>query len=138
LQAPAGVSGFAVFQYESASGVQEAAVPLETRNANSYVLAYDDTNGCFNGVAVANTSTGSASITVTLRDAATGKITSADSITLPAQGHKAFLLRDRFPSTQGTAGTIAFSTPAGVSISVLGLRFNSNAAFTSIPAMAKK
>jgi hypothetical protein len=38
-------------------GAQEAVVPLETRNAPSYLLAFDNTNGVVLGVALENVST---------------------------------------------------------------------------------
>jgi hypothetical protein len=37
------VGGFAIFRYNPTA--QEAVVPLETRNAGAYPLAFDDTNG---------------------------------------------------------------------------------------------
>jgi hypothetical protein len=135
LRAAAGVSAFAVF--ESVSNSQEAAVPLETRTATTYVLAYDNSNGYINGVAIANASNQSATITVTLRNAS-GTVTGSGSIPLAAQGHTAFLLADEYPGTAGVAGTLAFTTQPGVPISVLGLRFSPTGAFTSVPALASE
>jgi len=135
LQTSGGVTGSAVFQY---LGSQEAVVPLETRSGKSYVLAFDNTNGYFYGLAVANTSSQAASITVTVRDAVNGKVIGTHTISLPANGHDKFLLNDAklgFPETANTSGTMEFSTTAAGQISVLGLRFNPNAAFTSVPAL---
>ena len=42
------VDGFAIFHYDPSQ--QEAVVPLETRNAASYVLPFDNTNGVLTGV----------------------------------------------------------------------------------------
>jgi sugar lactone lactonase YvrE len=143
LQTDGDVSGFAVFSRSPLdSKPQEAVVPLETRDGTSYVLAYDNTNGYLYGIAVANTSSQPASITVTIRDAKTGAVTgSPRPITLPANGHEAFLLNDvthGFPETANTSGTLEFSTAAAGQISVLGLRFNPNAAFTSVPVLLKQ
>ena len=140
LQSDGNVTGSAVFLLSA--GHQEAVVPLESRGGKSYVLAYDNTNGYFNGIAVANTSDQAASVVVTVRDAVTGAVKgSAHTITLPAKGHQSFLLNDAtlgFPETVNTSGTLEFSTATAGQVSVLGLRFNSNDAFTSVPALLKQ
>ncbi len=144
LQTDGNMSGFAVFRRSPTGGVpQEAVVPLETRSGSSYVMAYDNTNGYFYGIALANTSNQTATINVTIRDAKTGAVTvSGRTITLPANGHHASLLTDTttygFPETIGTSGTLEFSTATPGQISVLGLRFNPNSAFTSVPALLKQ
>jgi hypothetical protein len=105
------------------------------------VLAFDDTNGYFYGLAVANTTSQAASVSVTVRDAVTGKVTGTHTITLPANGHQSFLLNNPalgFPETANTSGTLEFSTTTPGQISVLGLRFNPNAAFTSVPVLLKQ
>ena len=43
-------------------------MPLETRNASSYLLAFDNTNGLVLGVAVENLSAQNAVIPVVIRD----------------------------------------------------------------------
>jgi hypothetical protein len=144
LQTSGNVSGFALFRRLPTEGArqQEAVVPLETRNGSSYILAYDNTGGYVYGIAVANNSDQAANIAVTIRDAKTGAVTgSSHTITLPAKGHEAFLLTDAahgLPETANTSGTLEFSTSAAGQISVLGLRFNSDAAFTSVPALLKR
>ena len=141
LTASGGATGFAVFEYQPLSGgKQEAVVPFETRQANSYVLAYDNTNRYFSGVAVSNTTSAAVNVTVTVRDGITGAVSGTHALALPAMGHKAFLLSDAtlgYPETANGAGTIEYSTGTPGQISVLGLRFNANAAFTSTPALAK-
>src|SRR5581483_2130934 len=113
------VSGFAIFEYTPTG--QEAVVPLETRNAKSYVLAFDNTNGLVTGIAVANLSGQQANIGVTIRDD-TGATLSTTSLTLPGQGHTSFLLTDQYAVTAGMRGTIEFTGPGSTQISVLGLR----------------
>jgi subtilase family serine protease len=66
------VNGFAIF--ENSNG-QEAVVPLETRDAPSYLLAFDDTGALATGLAIANlataaqTSTSSSATTLAGRSA---------------------------------------------------------------------
>ena len=43
LAATGAVDGFAIFHL--IPGAQEAVVPMETRNANSYLLPFDNTGG---------------------------------------------------------------------------------------------
>ena len=66
LAATGAVDGFAIFHL--IPGAQEAVVPLETRNASSYLLAFDNTGGVVLGVAVANVSAQAAVIPVVIRD----------------------------------------------------------------------
>jgi hypothetical protein len=133
------VDGFGIFHQNVTS--QEAVVPIETRNASSYLLAFDNMNGLVLGVAVENLVAQNAVIPVIIRDD-TGVLISAPgtTISLGANGHTSFVLSDPvlgFPLTANIRGTIEFDTPAGGRISVLGLRFTPpNNALTTIPALA--
>lgn len=60
------MDGFAIFHQIFTT--QEAVVPMETRNASSYLLAFDNTNGLVLGVAVENVSVQNAVIPVIIRD----------------------------------------------------------------------
>ncbi len=139
LGATGPVDGFAIFHQNTTT--QEAVVPLETRNASSYVLPFDNTNGLVLGVALQNVSAQNAVIPVIVRDENGLTIgTQKTSISLGASGHTSFVLSDStngFPETADKRGTIEFDTPAGGQISVLGLRFSPpNNALTTIPALA--
>jgi len=139
LAATGAVDGFAIFHHVMTA--QEAVVPMETRNASSYLLAFDNTNGLALGVALQNVSVQNALIPVIIRDDG-GAVISAPgaAIFLMGYGHKSFVLSDLlqgFPVTANRRGTIEFDTPAGGQISVLGLRFTPpNNALTTIPALA--
>jgi Viral BACON domain len=130
------ISGFAIFRQAVGASNQEAVVPLEIRNASSYVLPFDNTSGYASGVALANVATQPANIGVVFKDD-TGTILRSDSITLPAQGHTSFDLATRFAITAQKRGTVEFDTPQGGQISVLGLRFNPTGAFSTVPALTK-
>jgi hypothetical protein len=136
LAATDAVDGFAIFHQIPTA--QEAVVPMETRNASSYLLAFDNTNGLVLGVAVENVSAQPAVIPVIIRDDAGNVIsTPGTTISLGGNGHTAFVLSTQFPITVEKRGTIEFDTPAGGQISVLGLRFTPpNNALTTIPALA--
>ena len=139
LMATGALDGFAIFHQIATN--QEAVVPLETRSAGSYLLAFDNTAGLTLGVALANISAQAASIPVIIRSD-NGTVIGAPgaAISLAGNGHTAFVLADPvvgFPVTANIRGTIEFDTPAGGRISVLGLRFTPpNNALTTIPAMA--
>ncbi len=128
------VGGFAIFRY-NATG-QEAVVPLETRNASGYVLAFDNTNGLATGLALANVSNQAVAAPVVLRDD-TGASLGTATINLAARGHTSFILTDRYASVAGKRGTVEFDTPAGAQISALGLRATPTGAVTTIPVLAK-
>jgi hypothetical protein len=135
LIADGGVSGFAICGTKSGNGDQEAVVPLETRNAGSYILWFDNTAAMVVGVALANISKQPVSVDVTIRDE-TGLVIGTGTIPLSAQGHDSFELPSRLAQTAQRRGTVEFHTAASGQISVLGLRFN-QLAFTTIPVMAK-
>ena len=127
--------GFAIFKYVPTG--QEAVVPLETRNAGSYLLAFDNTGAVATGLAIANPATSPASVGVVIRDD-TGVQIGSGTIRLAAQGQNSFMLTDSrygFPITANKRGTVEFDTPPGGRISVLGLRAN-GAALTSLPVLA--
>lgn len=129
------MSGFAIFETKSGNYDQEAVVPLETREAASYLLWFDNTNNMVVGVALANLTTQPVSVTATIRDES-GPGIGTGTIDLPAQGHTSFELPARLAATAQRRGTVEFRTAASGQISVLGLRFNP-LAFTTIPVTAK-
>jgi sugar lactone lactonase YvrE len=127
-----GASGFIVFEYLPTG--QQAVVPLETRNAPSYVLAFDNTGDLQTGVAIANVSTQDATLSVIVRDE-TGRPITTHSESLWARGHASFMLT-KYPETAGIRGTVEVFTPTGGRISVLGLRVNHGIAITTLPVSA--
>jgi hypothetical protein len=132
LASSPGVSGF--IRYSYAPTGQDAIVPLETRQAASYVFPFDDTSGAATGVAVANSSASAVTIPVVLYDQ-TGAQIASSTVTLPAHGQTAFVLGDRIAAALNSKGSARFNTPPGGAISVLGLRFPSSGAFTTIPVI---
>ncbi|MGC4053268.1 MAG: hypothetical protein QM757_28525 [Paludibaculum sp.] len=138
LQAPSGVFGSATFSYQQGTGQSmEAVIPLETRQATSLVQPFDNTPGYVSAVAVANSSAlAPASVQVIARDRL-GNQLFADTILLPAHGHSSFSLVDRYAGLGGQRGTLEFVGSNGGAIAVLGLRFNENGVFTSVPAQAR-
>jgi hypothetical protein len=132
LSTTGNVSGFAIFRYNPTG--QEAVVPLETRNATAYVLAFDNTGGLGTGVAIANLAAQPAHIPVVIRDD-TGTQIGTETISLPAQCHTSFMLTGNYAITNGKRGSIEFDTPLSGNISALGLRANGSA-LTTLPLLA--
>ena len=129
------IGGFVIFRHNN----QEAVVPLESRNAGGYIIAFDNTGGTATGIAVNAVSAGQVNIPVTVRDS-TGATIASDTITLNPNGHYAFTLgTDRYPAALAIRGTIEFDTPAGAQIGALGIRIPAGAAhtYTTLPALAK-
>jgi len=133
LAASGAVDGFAIFHFDPTN--QEAVVPLEKRNAPSYLLVFDNTNGVLTGVAIENVSSQPAAIPVILRDD-TGTRIGTGLIPLNESGHTSFVLSTQFPVTANLRGTIEFDTPLGGQISVLGIRYTPPGTLTTIPALA--
>ena len=135
LAATGAVDGFAIFHQIVTT--QEAVVPMETRNASSYLLPFDNTNGLVLGIALANISAQAVTVQVVIRDDTGAPMTPGPPIQLAAGDHYQFGLATQFPITANKRGTIEFDTPSPGQISVLGLRFTPpNNALTTIPALA--
>lgn len=135
VQSNGSVGGFGTFS-NTALG-WNAVVPLETRSASSYLLAFDNTANLATGVAIANLSPAASAVPVIVRDDS-GNVLGTYSIALPPQGHRSFMLNDQqlgFPVTNGKRGTVEFDTPTNGQISVLGLRTNGSA-LTTLPVLA--
>jgi hypothetical protein len=118
---------------------QEAVVPLESRNASAYIIAFDNTSGTATGIAVNAVSAQQVNVPVVVRDD-TGAQIATDTITLAANGHYAFTLgTDRYPGAATIRGTIEFDKPANAQIGALGIRIPIGAAhtYTTLPALAK-
>ncbi len=129
------ISGFVIFRHNN----QEAVVPLESRNASAYILAFDNTGGTFTGVAVNAVSTQGVNVPVIVRDDSGAQITT-DTLNLAPNGHTQFtLVTDKYPATANIRGTIEFDAPTGAQIGALGIRIPAGAAhtYTTLPALAK-
>jgi hypothetical protein len=137
LSTTGNISGFVIFRYNPNG--QEAVVPLESRNASSYVLAFDNTAGTVTGVALSLSSAQNANVALILRDD-TGTQIGTSSLPLSANGHASFTLADPthgFPVTANIRGTAEFVAQLGAQISVLGIRSPPALTFTTLPALAK-
>jgi hypothetical protein len=127
------VSGFGIFSDPRLGW--NAVVPLETRNASKYILAFDNTGNLATGVAVANLANAAANVNVIVRDD-TGLQIGAPMINLAVLGHTSFMLNQQYLVTVNKRGTIEFDTPSGGQLSVLGLRAYGTAALTTLPVLA--
>ncbi len=133
LASTGAVDGFAIFHFNPSQ--QEAVVPMETRNANSYILAFDNTNNVQTGVAIENISAGTSGIPVNIRNDV-GTLISTTILTVSPNGHKSFVLSTQYPITANIRGTIEFVTTPLSQISVLGIRYTPPGTLTTIPALA--
>jgi hypothetical protein len=134
------VGGFVIFRYNPNG--QEAVVPLESRTAPGYIIAFDNTNGTANGIALNSISTQAVNVPVLIRNDA-GAVIGTDTLPLAANGHLSFTLGSSLPNfkysqTAGIRGTLEFDTPAGAQIGALGIRIPITHTFTTLPALAKQ
>jgi hypothetical protein len=128
------IGGFLILRYEPSG--QEAAAPLASGVANSYLIAFDNTGGLATGVAVENVSAQAASVPVLIRDD-TGAQIGSGSIAVAANGYSAFVLSTLFPGTANIRGTVEFDTPAGGQIQTLVIRSNPSSSFTALPVLTQ-
>ena len=126
------VSGFAIFRHIPTE--HEAVVPVESWLTGRAILAFDNLNGYFYGVALANPNNTTVQLTVSFKDEQ-GNQFGSGAITLSPYGHTSFLFADKFPVTINRRGTADFRV-VGANLSHtfsgMGLRFNPTGAFTSV------
>lgn len=105
----------------------EASAPLQTQNAASYTLLFDNTGGLATGVPANNQTI--------LRDD-TGAVLATDSIRLGGSGHLPLVVTDLYAAGQ-RRGVIELQTPANGQISAVVIRAASSGAYTTIRAATK-
>jgi len=128
------VSGFALFRWTTYG--QEASVPFQTSSSSSGLgrrLVFDNTGGFTTGVGISNPFGLASDITVNIRDEG-GNLLQTSTITLPTNGHTAFMLPFTYPATAGIRGSVEFVTPF-IQPAVIGLRVGPNFTLTTIPAL---
>jgi len=131
LQVAGDVGGYGIFTNTQQNW--EAVVPLELRNANFYVLPFDNTGSLSTGLAIANLSIQPATVEAkVLNDA--GLQIDDETIQMDALGYTSFLLGGTYPKTAGVRGSVILTPQSGGQISVLGLR-NNGPALTTVPVL---
>ena len=131
------VGGSAVFDDATGAVVQEAVVPLETRNPVAFVLPFDYTGGYSTGVALANLTNQTVNVPVVLRGATGASLGTQQPIQLGPYQHEAFLLASNYAAVANTYGAMELDTPAGGQISALGIRAAPDGAITTVPVLAQ-
>jgi hypothetical protein len=129
-----GIVGYAIFTQRIPGRADQDGTSPGGSTSGRILVPFDNTVGCVTGVALANPSTTSETVSVNIK-IETGAV-SQTTISIPAQGHLAFVLSDQIPATAGHRGLAEFSTTAvrGTgSLSAIALRFNPTGAFTSAP-----
>ncbi len=129
------LTGFAIFRTASNGTASEGTTPLQTVFESKMDVFYDDTGSFVTGVAVANLSTNTATITATISDV-NGVQLGTQSITLPANGHTSFLFPSQFAVTTNQQGLVQFQSSTGGALAGVGLRANTaTGTFTSVPVI---
>jgi hypothetical protein len=129
------VGGYAIFRQTPQNGSpSEGSVSLQSQFSPTVTLPYDNTAGFVMGVALANLSTSSASVTATIWDES-GNQLGTQNLTIAASGHTAFVLPNQIALTAGRRGIVKFQSAASGGITGLGLRFSPFGTFTSVPTI---
>ena len=125
----------AVFIEHAGIADYQAAVPAG-QFSNAFRIAFDNTNGYFTGVAIANNDQiNPVTVIATFRDQTGAQIVSGQAAIVKVYGHTAILLNQTFPTTAGRIGTVDFACPSFCSIAGMALQFSPNGGpFTSSSA----
>jgi hypothetical protein len=121
-------------------------VPIESRNATGYLLAFDNTSSIATSISVNNVTSGTqqVSIPVVVRDDS-GNLLGQHNLLLAPNGefsgvlaqYSATLGAVLFPETANIRGTVEFDTPAGAQIGALGVRTPPTRTYTTLPSLVK-
>jgi hypothetical protein len=105
--------------------------PQISATATGYMLPFNEAEGDFTAIAIANVTNSTINVTVTTRNYL-GTTKGTHTLTLTPQQHTQFLLKNEYAETAGVLGTVEFYTGGINQIAVMGLSFNGiNDAFTS-------
>jgi hypothetical protein len=127
------LSAFAVFRLKNGQAWQEATVPGSGAGLTRAAVPFDNRSGLATGIALANPAAEPATIALLLRSAS-GMVFASETVVLPARGHLAFELPQRFPASGFRAGTLEIGAVSGV-FHATPLRFSPGGIFTSLPIL---
>jgi len=130
------VAGNSVFRYSVQNYPDfEASIPIVPA-VQKIVLSFDNALGYVTGIALANVNTDSSFVQMVIRDQSGTVIINTRP---PNVGHQSFVLKDAFPQTTGTRGTIEFvafsdgdGTPPIATISAVAIRANPTGPYTTL------
>ena len=128
LDAPVGVTGYAIFTSRAAGPAQDGTAPAVSA-ASRILVPFDNTSGLVSAFAMANPNNAAEIVQVNIRTS-DGTLSGTLPI-LPAKGQTTFLMAQLFPGTTGKSGLAEFYVASG-SISIIALRANGTA-FTTAP-----
>jgi hypothetical protein len=137
INAGPGINAYAIFTQRIAGRQDQDGTGLALPAASRFLVPFDQTNGSVVGLAIANTGSSAATVTVAVRTT-NGAPTQA-ALTVPPLGHFNFALPTP-PSALSAIGQ-AVSGQSGLmevytsspSLAVLTLRFNVTSSFTAAP-----
>jgi virginiamycin B lyase len=127
------LGGYAIFRWTQQSGsFSEGTAPLSGQYSNTLTVPYDNTDVFFTGAALVNLAATAESVTATAWDDR-GNQLGTETLTIPENGHVAFLFPSLISLTSGGLGQVQFQSSGG--LAGLGLRFTTLGTLTSIPVM---
>lgn len=112
----------------------EALVPLSAYDDTDFFMSIDNIQGFVTAIAIVNPASNLQNLVRLTFLALDGTIIGQDSITLPPSGHIAFSIPARYPVLAGRLATLLVKSNL-TRLAAMGLRFNPNFAFSSIPIM---
>lgn len=125
------ISGTAVFRQSIGTAVSEGTVQVRASGAMHFLLPFDNTQGLVTAAAVLNPDPmDTATVSVIFRDG-NGQLISNEALTLAANSRQVIALPTQFPAVANKRGVAEFLSDK-LEISLLGLRFTSTGAFTSL------
>jgi hypothetical protein len=130
LDAPSGLSAYAIFRQRDASGHDQEGTAPATASGSRILVPFDNSAGAVTAIALANPSSSAQTIQVGFRNAA--GVVSQNTVTVPPLGHLAVSLPQQFPALAGQTGLAEFLNTAG-NFSLIALRFNAAGSFTAAP-----
>jgi hypothetical protein len=129
----AGVEAYVIYTYLSHGLPNQDATSLGHTPTTRVLAPYDNTTGVVTAFGVANPNPVAETITAAFKSS--DPTVTTGSLTIPANGHMAFVMPQQFASTANQSGLAEFSSSG--TFTMIALRANSTGAFTSEPAFAE-
>lgn len=128
------LGGYVTFRQRTSRGALEAFVPLSSYSDFRFYLPVDNLEGFNTAIAIANPFDRNTRVRLTMLAQNGTAAGDSTEISLPPYGQTSFVVADRVREAAGRIGTLFVEADTD-NLSAIGLRFNPDGAFSSLPVL---
>jgi len=128
LTAPPSVGGSVIYSQPHRTTIQEGTVAIPAAGTQHFFVPFDNTNNAVTAMALTNSGSAAANITVTVRYS-DGTVETPEFPALASRNHESFTIPSQFPNTANRSGVLELVST--VPLNAAAFRFNPTGAFTA-------